>query len=334
MGLRPPPCGAIAAEQPASTGASNLTAAALVLAGAASLWWLVLPPSRLAHRRQRHGVLCLLRLAAVHAALAWLPPPEVPLLTAPPGSGPLRQVAAAVAFAAGVEPLLLAVSVLLLPLPLPHHAWVQTLCLRAALSRASARVAAEVATAPPHILHGCSAFVRWARLAVEAVLPGGAVPELPQPADAAQACLMWQLWLGIMLGGLLPTAALAGTQQCRGQLEKLRRWRHLARVGRRGNGHGSEDSSSENSDSEDNCSENSDSEERDGTAESGSDGEGAASACSKASAAARSHAEPLPWVVHPAAQAAASLASWLLLLLPAGAVVWMGLELLAPLLGT
>ena len=42
----------------------------------------------------------------------------------------------------------------------------------------------------------------------------------------------------------------------------------------------------------------------------------------------------LPWVAHPAAQAAACLASRLLLLLPAGAALWLALELLVPLLGT
>lgn len=52
----------------------------------------------------------------------------------------------------------------------------------------------------------CAAFVRGARLAVLAVVPGSPVLDLPVPQAARQCCWMAHTWTLVVLGFCLPTA--------------------------------------------------------------------------------------------------------------------------------
>ncbi|KAL4446830.1 hypothetical protein ABPG77_008074 [Micractinium sp. CCAP 211/92] len=103
------------------------------------------------------------------------------------------------------EALALALLPLLLPLPLGHHIWTQLLALRSALARTWRLAALHAA-----LEEGggeCARFVGWARLATEAVAPGGPA-QLPSP-PAKDSCWLAHTWMVAMVGFALPVAVQA-----------------------------------------------------------------------------------------------------------------------------
>jgi hypothetical protein len=114
-----------------------------------------------------------------------------------------------------VQALLLAASALLLPLR--QHLVVQALAARTALGRMQ-RLASAHAGLPGRGAE-CRHFVRCARLAMQAVVPGaGGGTELSSP-QLQRCCWMPHVWMVLLVGVALPTALLAALEQHRAQRE-------------------------------------------------------------------------------------------------------------------
>ncbi|KAL4452738.1 hypothetical protein ABPG75_008400 [Micractinium tetrahymenae] len=316
-------CAAARAEQDGggAAAAARLAACAAVLACAAAASRLCVH-GRFSSEGWRLGTLCVLRLAAGLLGLALLPPPPP---VAQPGSGVVCRASAALAGAPGFEALLLAACALVLPLPLKAHLWVQALLMRSALTRA--RSAAQAAAGAGS--HCCSAvFVRGIRLAVQAAVPGAEMAAHPLPAQQ-RCCIMQRSWLVLMIGFILPSAVVAALEQVARQLADQRHWQGRLRSGRISSSASSIKSSSGSS-AANGVASGSDGTSA-GSSGAGSSGSGVLLQWGAALRHSKRRALAAFWVAHPAAQAAAHLWSWLLLLLPAGTAVWVALEVQAAL---
>lgn len=158
-------------------------------------------------RTDSTAVACALRVGLASLAAAWAPVCSLLLPGAP--------------IWLSAEALLLSALPLLLPLPLKHHLWCQGLALRSVLARMQ-QLAGQQAAHPQQAAQ-CVRFARGARLALLAFVPGGLEPQPGPPAQ--HACWMVNVWSTAVLGLLLPAAVLAALAQ------HARWWQHLRQYG-------------------------------------------------------------------------------------------------------
>lgn len=104
-----------------------------------------------------------------------------------------------------LQALVLALSGLLLPLPLKQHMAAQGGALLAALHRMPRLALLQAAL--PQRGEQCRAFVSGARYALQLFVPGGTLDVASHPRQVATSCWMQHTWLAVVAGFLLPTAA-------------------------------------------------------------------------------------------------------------------------------
>lgn len=103
------------------------------------------------------------------------------------------------------QALVLALSGLLLPLPLKQHVAAQGGALLVALPRLPRLALLQAAV--PQRSEQCRAFVSGARWALQVFVPGGVLDVASHPQQLSTSCWMQHTWLAVLAGFLLPTAA-------------------------------------------------------------------------------------------------------------------------------